>query len=288
MPKSFTSLIKGLLISMRIWQWYKNLVVFIALIFSGNLFNFSLLYKSTLTFFAFCLLSSSIYIINDINDIERDKIHPKKKNRPIASGVISINIGRMYSIFLAILSLGMLYLTNTPTFLIGTLYLFTNILYTFFLKNLFIIDVLTLGIGYILRALAGVTAINVELSYWLVIMVFVLALILGFGKRRYEYNMLGENKTAHRSVLVSYVPEFLDSILSISAATLLLSYLIYVITVNTRLIYTIPFVFYGIFRYVALSYSPNSGGTIEFIIKDKPLILNAILWIIFVICCLYI
>ncbi|MCX6825863.1 MAG: UbiA family prenyltransferase, partial [candidate division Zixibacteria bacterium] len=199
MLKSFLKLI-------RPSQWIKNGVVLAGLIFAGKAKTIPLAATAFLTFIAFCALSSAVYIFNDIIDRERDRRHPLKKNRPIATGQISVTAAILISLFMAAIGLLIAAKINGALLIVSISYLILNIFYTLRLKNIVIIDVMTIAAGFVLRALAGAVAIRVEFSGWLLIATFVLALFLGLGKRRHELTLLQADAIAHRKILANYSP----------------------------------------------------------------------------------
>lgn len=281
-------MIKELIISMRPRQWYKNLVIFIGIVFSLNLLNFTLWIDAISAFAVFCVLSGSIYIINDIFDIEKDKNHPKKRNRPIASGKIKPNNALLFSTLLVILALTSAYLINA-LFLVSAVSFFLLILiYSLFLKELIIVDIMIISAGFVIRAIAGCLAIGVLISPWLIICAFLLALFLAIGKRRHELVLLGENAGNHREILNGYSTEMLDQMTNITTSALIMSYSLYTFfTGKIFIMLTIPFAFYGLFRYIFLVHKENFGGEPEMLFKDKGMLLTIIFWIILVIFVIY-
>lgn len=179
-------MLKSILISMRPHQWYKNLVIFVGIVFSKNLFSPGMWLDVILAFLVFCMLSGSIYIINDIRDVEKDRLHPKKKYRPIAAGILSPKIALIISIPMMVISLFIAFIININLVYTCLVYILINILYTIYLKNFALVDAMVIGIGFVIRAIAGCVAIDVIVSPWLVLCVFLLALVLVFGKRRQE------------------------------------------------------------------------------------------------------
>jgi len=282
-------MIKELIISMRPKQWYKNLVIFIGIVFSLNLLNFNLWINSISAFVIFCALSGSIYIINDILDIEKDKNHPKKRLRPIASGKLKINYAILAVTILVILSFGFSYLINL-LFLIAALTFFILLfIYSLFLKQLIIVDIMVISTGFVLRAIAGCLAIGVlNISPWLIIGTFILAIFLAIGKRRHELVLLGDKAGSHRKILDGYSTEMLDQMMNITTSALIMSYSLYTFFIGKNaMMLTIPFAFYGIFRYIYLVHTENFGGEPEMLFKDKGMLLSMILWVLLVILVLY-
>ncbi|MGB9937683.1 MAG: decaprenyl-phosphate phosphoribosyltransferase [Methanobacterium sp.] len=281
-------MIKELIASMRPKQWYKNLVIFIGIVFSLNLLNFNLWANSIGAFAIFCAVSGSIYIINDILDIKKDKNHPKKCLRPIASGKLKISYAILSVVILLIISLIFSYLIN-PLFLLAAISFFILILvYSLFLKQLIIVDIMVISTGFVIRAIAGCLAVGVLISPWLIICAFLLALFLGIGKRRHELVLLGDNAGNHRKILDGYSTQMLDQMINITTSALIMSYSLYTFfTGKIFIMLTIPFAFYGLFRYIYLVHTENFGGEPEMLFKDKGMLLSIILWILLVIIVLY-
>lgn len=281
-------MIKELIISMRPRQWYKNLVIFIGIVFSLNLLNFTLWIDAISAFAVFCVLSGSIYIINDVFDIEKDKNHPKKCKRPIASGKINPTNALLFSMLLVVLALTSAYSINT-LFLVSAIAFFLLILiYSLFLKEFIIVDIMIISTGFVIRAIAGCLAIGVLISPWLIICAFLLALFLAIGKRRHELVLLGENAGNHREILNGYSTEMLDQMINITTSALIMSYSLYTFfTGKIFIMLTIPFAFYGLFRYIFLVHKENFGGEPEMLFKDKGMLLTIIFWIMLVIFVIY-
>jgi len=273
--------IKDLLTLIRVKQWYKNILLFLALFFSGNIFNIDLIKISLLGFISFCLLSSTNYIINDLVDIEKDRNHPEKKNRPLASRAIS----KSKALFLIIvLSCSGLYLAYTLGlfFLLAALsLLIITQLYSFFLKKIIMADVLVIAALFVIRATAGALAIKVVISPWLLLGPFFLALFLAIGKRHADLHFLQEDAASTREVLGQYTKETTNGLMLISTTLLIMSYAFYsFLNEYNSLLYTIPFALFVIFRFYHLA---NSGSIIarhpEKVIKDKAMIIGMLLWL---------
>ena len=281
-------MIKELIISMRPKQWYKNLVIFIGIVFSLKLLNLNLWVDVIAAFAVFCVLSGSLYIINDIIDVEKDKNHPKKCNRPIASGKFKTNYAWISAVILIILSLGISYLISI-WFLGASITFFLLILiYSLFLKHIIVVDMMVLSSGFVIRAIAGCLAVGVIISPWLIVGAFLLALFLAIGKRRHELVLLGDNAANHRKILDGYSTEMLDQMMNITTSALIMSYALYTFNTSKQLIMiTIPIAFYGLFRYIFLVHAENFGGEPEMLFKDKGMLLSMILWIVLVIAILY-
>lgn len=277
-------------------HWIKNLFIFAALIFSLNLFDIGKFIISLRAFIAFSLISSFVYIINDIVDIEQDKRHPKKRNRPIASGKIALVNALLISIFCLIAGLIIAYFINLNTLIVITIYVIINIFYSIKIRNVVILDVITIALGFILRMIAGATAIEVGFSSWILLTTFSIALVLGFGKRRGEILLTSNNFSEDtRSVLKQYNIQYLDSIIISSVTLTIISYALYTIDSEViyrfgtdKLIYTVPFVIYGIFRYLYVIYKfDNDGDPTEIVLKDKLIIYIVIIWILIIVGLIY-
>jgi len=273
---------------MRPKQWYKNFVIFIALIFSYNLFDYHKLLYSIYAFLIFCLLSGSVYIVNDIIDRKKDSLHPKKKNRPIASGKLGIQSAMISLILILGLSLASAFKINKEFGYISLIYFLLFILYSLILKNIVIVDVLTIAIGFVIRAIAGAIAISVMFSSWLVICTFSIAIFLGLGKRRHEIILLGDDAKNHRKILKEYSTEVLDQMLTIATGFSIISYSMYTFLAgHYYMMITIPIMVYGTFRYLFLIHNRNIGGEPEMLFKDKGIIVSIVLWGFIVIGILY-
>ncbi len=264
-------------------QWIKNLFVFAALVFSNNILHPNLLERTLLCFVLFCAASSSVYILNDMIDASKDRLHPKKKFRPIASGAISKTEALVLLFILVPAVLISSFIFSKLLFVLILVYFTNNLLYCFVLKNLVIIDVMSIAVGFILRVISGCIAIDVFISPWLLLCTLLLSLFLGFSKRRNELIVLEEKAEHHRKILDEYSLEFIDKMLSIIISSTVMAYTLY--TFNTRsnyyLMSTIPFVLYGIFRYQYIIYKKNEGGSPEeVVLSDKPLLIDMILWVL--------
>lgn len=289
-------MLKSIFKLLRPLQWIKNGVVLAGLIFSGQAANPDFQNISLLTLIAFCLLSSSVYTFNDIIDLERDRQHPLKKNRPLAAGKLSVATAGVIGLMLALGGLALAYFIGWSLFIVAIGYLLLNILYTLWLKNIVIIDVMSIAAGFVLRALAGAVAIHVAFSDWLLITTFVLALFLGLGKRRHEIMVLESEAASHRKILDKYSPYLLDQLIGVVTASTVITYLFYTLSnevgekLHTDYLYiTVPFVIYGIFRYLYLVHKEEKGGSpTKLLLADKPLLFDVLLWLATVILILYI
>ena len=282
-------MLKDILVSMRPKQWYKNLVIFIGIIFSINLLNLNLWIDVIAAFTIFCILSGCIYILNDILDLEKDNNHPKKKNRPLASGRLKVSPALTCAIILICIALTGAYLLNLQFFMVSVAFFILMLVYSFFLKEIIIVDIMVISIGFVLRAMAGALAIGVYVSPWLIICAFLLALFLALGKRRHELVLLKENASNHRKILGEYSTDMLDQMINITTSALIMSYSLYTFfSGNIYIMITIPFAFYGLFRYIFLVHARNMGGEPEMIFKDKGMVISIVLWVTVVVCVLYI
>jgi 4-hydroxybenzoate polyprenyltransferase len=278
---------------LRPMQWSKNLLLFAGLIFSRNLFVGKLVALSVGAFGIFCLLSGAIYVVNDLTDYERDKVHPEKSKRPIASGRVPRAGALVLGIVCAAAGLFLARRIGGSFLAVSAVYLLLMVAYSLGLKSMVVLDVLVISIGFVLRAIAGVEALKpvdprVLISPWLLVCTFFLALFLGFNKRRHEVCLLAESAGEHRKCLVDYSTEFLDAMIAVVTAATVIAYAIYTIwpaTVqkfNTQgLIYTVPFVLFGLFRYMYLVIVKNKGGSpSDVLISDLPIALDIVLWIV--------
>jgi 4-hydroxybenzoate polyprenyltransferase len=273
--------------SLRPQQWIKNLFIFAPLVFSQNIFNRPLLLKTIEAFVAFCLISSAHYIFNDLRDLEEDRRHPVKSKRPLASG--RLNKGPAVVALLAIGAAGLALAAaiGVPFLIIAAGYLVLQTAYSMWLKHVVILDVFVVAAGFLIRVVAGGLAIKVEISSWLLICTILLALFLAMGKRRYELVLLDKDAASHRPILKEYNTYLLDQMISVVTASTLVAYCLYTISAETvakfgtrNLIFTVPFVLYGIFRYLYLIHQRAEGGTPEaLIIRDKPLLIDIFLWV---------
>lgn len=288
-------MIKDLLQLLRPQQWVKNGILLAGLIFSGSATDSHKLLIALAATGLFCLLSSAIYIVNDLVDAEADRRHPTKANRPIAAGRIPAGIAAGVSVILSLGALIGAYLLGCGFLLVALAYVVLNLLYSFWLKHAVIIDVMCVAAGFVLRALAGAVVIDVRFSGWLLISSFLLALFLGFGKRRHELLLLEEGGKEHRRILEHYTPYFLDQLISVVTPAVVVCYLIYVISpevqqkLHTPYLYlTTPFVIYGIFRYLYLIHLKEMGGSpTDIFLTDRPILITVILWLLTAILLLY-
>jgi 4-hydroxybenzoate polyprenyltransferase len=238
-------------------------------------------------------LSGAVYIINDLKDVESDRLHPTKRNRPIAAGKLSRNAAVVAAVVAAIASIGAGFLLSIPFGLISVAYLVLQVGYTYVLKNMVLLDVFVIAAGFVLRVVGGAVVIQVAISPWLYIVTILLSLFLGFSKRRHELVLLNDQAGNHRQILREYTPELLEEILAVVTSSTVMAYSLYTFTYeklpqNHAMMLTIPFVLYGIFRYLYLVHLKNAGGSPEeVLLGDGPFLVNAILWMLSVIVILY-
>jgi 4-hydroxybenzoate polyprenyltransferase len=288
-------MIKYIFKAMRPRQWTKNAFVFAALVFDRQFFHLPSLERTLLTFLIFCLVSSSVYLFNDIMDVEADRNHPVKKNRPIASGKLPVSIAMVISILLLLVSLAGSYFLSIGLLIIVAVYFLLNLAYSKWLKHMPIIDVLVIAACFVLRVAAGVSVIQVErFSPWLYVVTTLLALYIGFGKRRAELMILvADNTQSHRKVLSGYSLDFVDQLITVVSSTTIISYSLYTFSApnlptNHAMMLTIPFVLYGVFRYLSLMKINKMGGEPEeVLLKDRPLQTTIALWAISVMIIFY-
>ena len=277
----------ALLASLRPRQWIKNLFVFAGVIFSQQMLT-PLLWTAVAAFAIFCGLSGAMYLFNDVVDAARDRLHPTKRLRPIASGRLSRRTASVAGALLLAGSLAAAFRINVPFGLVALAYGVLLTAYSVWFKHLVILDVLTVAAGFVLRAVAGAVAVDVEISGWLLICTILLALFLALGKRRHEYRSLARDASLHRPILAEYSEGFLDQMISVVTASTVTAYALYTMSpetvakFHTRLLpLTLPFVLYGIFRYLYLLYRRDLGGSpSDLVVGDRALLLDALLWML--------
>jgi 4-hydroxybenzoate polyprenyltransferase len=269
-------------------QWLKNFFVFAPLIFAKQLFVPEALHSAIQAFVAFCLTASAIYIINDIADVEADRVHPTKKNRPIASGAVSVGKALIVLSVLLILDVLLVFRMDLRFVIIISTYFILNVAYSFKLKEVLLLDVFIIAAGFMLRVVGGAYAIDVRVSSWLVLCSLFISLFLGFAKRRGELQQaLASGGEIRRKVLLLYRTDFIDQLLTIAAAGTVISYALYTVSARTigvfgteKLIYTTVFVIYGVFRYLYLIHtSPTVESPTTAVTSDIPIIVTGLLWI---------
>lgn len=276
----------SLVISLRPSQWTKNLIVFAGLIFGQRLLDPTAILYSGAAFAVFCALSGVVYLINDIADREADRQHPLKRLRPIAAGEVPVSVAMTVALVLGTVALGAAFLLRPEFGIIAAAYVGLLALYSGPLKHVVIIDVLTIAIGFVLRAAAGAIVIAEPVSHWLLIVTILLALFLALSKRRHELVLLADGATSHRRILQEYSPYLLDQMISVVTASTLVAYAFYTVSPETiqnfntdKLGLTLPFPLYGIFRYLYLVHQKAGGGSpSDMLLNDKPLLLCVLLW----------
>jgi 4-hydroxybenzoate polyprenyltransferase len=276
----------SLLLSLRPGQWTKNLLVFAGLLFGRQLTDPVAVARASAAFAVFCVLSGVVYLVNDVSDRDTDRQHPLKARRPIASGALPVPVAIASALVLAVLALISAFMLGWPFFIVATIYLVLQTLYSGPLKHIVIIDVLTIAIGFVLRAVAGAVVVNVDISHWLLVCTILLALFISLVKRRHELVLLAGGATSHRPILGEYSPYLLDQMIAVVTASTLISYIFYTISPETEekfgthwLGLTIPFPLYGIFRYLYLVHQREGGGSpADLLITDRPLLVCVTLW----------
>ncbi len=288
------SVISAIIKTMRPKQWTKNIVVYAALIFDGKFLEPDLFFKTTALFALFCLVSSSVYLLNDLVDIEKDRAHPLKRRRPLASGALKPSIAVITLVVLLAASLPAAWVLNPTAGLILGGYFAMNVAYSFWLKHMVILDVFTIAAGFVLRVAAGAAVVQVErFSPWLYVCITLVALIIALGKRRAELVALQADAGNHRAILDEYNLSFLDHLISLTTGATVVTYSLYTFSAqnlpeNHLMMLTIPIVIYFLFRYLYLIHVQHLGGAPdELIFKDKPLFFSAVFWALAVVVILY-
>ncbi|KYH24701.1 protoheme IX farnesyltransferase [Halalkalicoccus paucihalophilus] len=268
----------GLVREARPLQWYKQGVMLLGIVFSKNLFNFEAWANLLVGVVAFTAVAGTMYIFNDINDLEKDRNHPEKRHRPIASGQVSVPVAAGFALLLAVGGLGAAYSVGPLFLTVLTIYVAQNVLYSVHFKQMVYVDVILVAIGFVLRAIAGVVAINVFLSPWLIVSTSLLALVLALGKRRQELECTTEPQET-RSVLAEYAEGDVDQLLVMTMASLLMAYSLYTFSrTNPVMMVTLPFAFFGVFRYHHLVYTTDIASQPQYLFTDWPSVVNLILW----------
>jgi 4-hydroxybenzoate polyprenyltransferase len=281
------STLAALAVSLRPEQWTKNLLVFAGLVFAGRLLDFAAVLTATWTFVVFCALSGAIYLFNDVRDRDGDRRHPIKRLRPIAAGDLRVSTALLAAAALVAGGVFGGFLVNPALGGVSAAYAALLLLYSLVLKHLVIIDVMTIAAGFVLRAIAGAVAISVPFSSWLLACTTLLALFLALSKRRHELLLLGGGAEEHRPILDEYSPYLLDQMISVVTASTLIAYTVYATSPDTaerlgtsHLGVTVPFVLYGIFRYLYLVHQKRGGGNPStLLLSDRPLLLCVVLWV---------
>ncbi|QLK27610.1 decaprenyl-phosphate phosphoribosyltransferase [Natrinema zhouii] len=283
----FVGTVSGLVKEMRPWQWYKQSILLLGIVFSENLFDPVAVTNVTVGIVAFCAITGTTYIGNDILDIEEDRNHPRKKHRPIASGQVSIPVAVSFAFLLFVVGLSLSWYLGPLFLLVVCTYLAQNALYSSFLKDIVIVDVMVIAVGFVLRAIAGVVAIDVYLSPWLVVCTFLGALMLALGKRRHEM-VVNDDPAAARATLAEYTEETLDQLLVVVLAALVVSYSLYTFYRGGMwMMATLPFAVFAAFRYHFLAHTQDLGGDPKFLFGDRPFLVNLVVWGLLVIAVLY-
>jgi 4-hydroxybenzoate polyprenyltransferase len=284
-PRSRT-LVQNLLVSLRPSQWTKNLIVFLPLLFGQRLLDPPSIAGSVAAFAIFCALSGVVYLINDVADRDADRLHPVKMHRPIASGAVPVSAALTFAAALGLSAVAAAFWLRPLFGVLAVAYVGLLTLYSGPLKHVVIIDVLTIAIGFVLRAAAGAVAIAVELGPWLYVLTILLSLFLALSKRRHELVLLADQATGHRPILEEYSPYLLDQMISVVTASTLVVYAIATVSPDIIVKYhtkflglTLPFPLYGIFRYLYLVHQKEGGGSpSEMLLNDKPLLACVALW----------
>ncbi len=288
------SLPRALVVSLRPHQWTKNLFVLAALAFSKHLFDADAVVRALFALAVFCALSGATYLLNDLVDLEQDRLHPVKRLRPLAAGALPLPLARFFWVVLMVGALAASFALGLRFALVAVAYLGLSIAYSLALKHVVILDVLELAIGFVLRAVAGALAIGVVFSHWLLVCTLLLALFMALAKRRHELVTLGD-AAGHRPILAEYSPYLLDQMISVVTASCLTAYAFYTLAPDTiekyrtdRLSLTIPFVIYGIFRYLYLVHRKELGGSpSDLLLTDRPLLAAVALWALAVVMIVY-
>lgn len=279
---------KYLFFALRPEQWIKNLFVFLPLIFGRKLFVFPENIDTLMGFFLLSSASSAAYLINDVIDVERDKLHPVKRLRPVPSGKLASRRAIITAVILGVAAVGLAYLLKKELALVIVMYLTGNMLYSGILKNIVIIDVFCISGFFVLRIAAGSVISDVVMSHWIVIMTALLALFLGFNKRRQEIIMLRKPAFSHQTTVAGYDEYFIDQLISVVTSSIALAYILYTVDARTvmefgttHLLYSVPFVYYGIFRYLYLIHiRPEDGDPTRILFSDNKMMVNLALWIV--------
>jgi 4-hydroxybenzoate polyprenyltransferase len=294
MKQDGNAMLINLLKTMRPKQWLKNVFIFTALVFDEKLFTPSPLLKTIAAFILFCLISSAVYLINDIVDIEKDRQHPTKRLRPLPSGQLKPSVAIAAAVLIPLATLPLAFLLDLSFGFVALAYLLTMIVYSFVLKNIIIVDVLTVAAGFVLRVAAGAIIVEAErFSPWLYIGMTLVALFIGIGRRRHELVLLGEDANEHRASLDEYSLPLLDQMTAVVTSATIIAYSLYTFSApnlppNHAMMLTIPFVLYCLFRYLYLIHVQSKGGTPEEIfLSDLPMMIALGLWALAVIAILY-
>jgi 4-hydroxybenzoate polyprenyltransferase len=272
--------------ALRPRQWTKNLIVLAGLIFGERLLDPTAVAHALVAFAVFCLLSGVVYLVNDVGDRDADRLHPTKSQRPIASGALPVPTALVFAAVLTVVSLAAGFMLSPGFGAVSLTYVALLVIYSVWLKHLVILDVLTLSLGFVLRAWGGAVAVDVGMSHWLLLLTLLGALFLALSKRRAELVTLADDAHTHRPTLAEYSPHLLDQMISVVTASTLLAYALYTIDSETvgrfgtdRLVWTVPFPLYGIFRYLYLVHRRDGGGNpSEVLLSDRPILACVALW----------
>ena len=281
--------------ALRPSQWSKNLFVLAPLVFAHRLTDVEALRRALLAFAAFCAAASAIYLLNDLRDREEDRKHPRKRLRPIASGALATTPAVLAALVLAGAAAGLAWRLGAATAGFLAAYVALNLVYSLGMKHVVILDVMAIAMGFVLRVLGGAAAIPVPVSKWLLLCTIFVALFLAFSKRRHEITLLAADAAQQRRVLDSYSPAFLDQMINVVTASAVVSYALYATAPETvekfgsdRLVYTLPMVLFGVFRYLYLTYqTPGEKNPTEAILRDPPFLINVALWSLAVVWVIY-
>jgi 4-hydroxybenzoate polyprenyltransferase len=276
----------NLLLSLRPAQWTKNLLVFAGVLFGRRLFDTAAVGRALAAFAIFCALSGIVYLVNDVIDRAGDRLHPLKSSRPIASGRLGVGTALAAALIIGVVALASAFSLGWRFGTVATAYVGLMALYSGWLKNIVIIDVLTIALGFVLRAVAGAVAVNVEISHWLLVCTILLALFIALAKRRQEIVLLSDGARGHRPILGEYSAYLLDQMIAVVTASTLISYTFYTVSPETELKFgtqwlglTIPFPLYGILRYLYLMHQRGGGGSpADLLLTDRPLLTCVALW----------
>ena len=284
----------NLLISLRPGQWAKNLLIFAGLLFGRRLFDLAAVAEAIAAFLSFCTLSGAVYLVNDLVDRQSDRRHPLKARRPIASGALGLPTAVSAAIVLGAGGLAAAFALGWRFGVVASAYVAVLALYAGLLKHIVIVDVLTIAVGFVLRAVAGAVAVNVAISQWLLVCTILLALFIALAKRRHEIMLLADDAASHRPILGEYSPHLLDQMIAVVTASTLIAYIFYTISPETQqkfgqwLGLTIPFPLYGIFRYLYLVHQREGGGSpADLLLADRPLLACVALWVLAVALIIY-
>jgi 4-hydroxybenzoate polyprenyltransferase len=287
--------IGALVSSLRPKQWPKNLLVFAGLVFSLNLFNLTDLLRTLAGFVVFCLLSGGVYLVNDLADVEKDRLHPLKRLRPIASGRLGLGAAKTAAVVVGVVGLAGSFALDWRFGIVGSAYFLLELAYSFRLKHLVVLDVMTVAAGFALRAVAGTVLVHVTLSSWLFVCTILFALFISLAKRRHELVTLVNGGAGHRAVLENYSETLLDQMMAVATSSSVIAYCLYTIAPETvakfgthNLMLTVPFVLYGVYRYLYLVYRKEMGGAPEqALLGDWPLLVDVLLWMGSVVAVIY-